>query len=224
VPQRGRAAFIRANLTPGPVPGCPGLRLYTAHPGSGLSRLEPVAPPFWAWPWPGGLALARFVLKNPGVVAGRRVLDLGAGSGLVGLAAARAGAAAVRAADIDRFARAAVRENAALNGLRLATTGADLLDGPVPREAVILAGDVVYDLALACRVHAFLRTAAAAGRQVYLGDIGRPSMPREGMERVAVFPVRDVGDTEKTPPREGGVYRILPGQEGDQRPVGSIES
>lgn len=206
MPRRDRRAFIRENLQVSEVPGCPGVRLYVARPESGLSRLESVAAPYWAWPWPGGLALARHLVERPETVAGKRVLDLGAGSGLVGIVAAMQGAASVMAADIDRNARAAARENAALNGVALRTLAADLLDGPAPGADVILAGDVFYEPDLATRALGFLRRAHDGGALVLLGDIGRPSFPAEGLVRIARYAVADVGDAEGTPPHAGGVF------------------
>lgn len=215
MPQRDRRAFIRDNLQVADVAGCPGVKLYVARPDSGLSRLESVAAPYWAWPWPGGLALARHLLECPRTVAGRRVLDLGAGSGLVGIVAALKGASEVIAADTDRNARAAVRENAALNGVRIRTVAADLLAGPAPGADldfdVILAGDVFYEPDLAARAMAFLRRTRQGGAEVLLGDIGRPSFPANGLVRVARYPVPDVGDAESAPPHAGGVYVLAGG-------------
>src|SRR5262245_12781826 len=118
--------FIRANLRLVPVPTLPEIRLYTAHPASGLCRLaslhqdesEP-SPPYWAYHWPGGVALARHILDWPGTVRGGRLLDLGAGSGIVGIAAAKSGAGRVIAAEIDRFALAALRLNADANDVEI---------------------------------------------------------------------------------------------------------
>lgn len=126
----------------------------------------------------------------------------------MGIAAALQGAAEVSASDIDRNARAAVRENAALNGVRVGTLSADLLDGPVPVPGigVILAGDIFYEETLAARALGFLRRAHDEGILVLLADIGRSTFPRDGLRRVACYEVTDVGDTETTPPHQGGVH------------------
>src|SRR5690349_7151761 len=122
--------FIRANLRLEPAPGLPEILLYRAHAQSGLSRIAGGAPPYWAHTWAGGTALARHILDHPDTVQGRNVLDLGTGAGLVAIAAARAGAASVTAADIDPNAIAATKLNAEANGVSIATLEADLLDGP----------------------------------------------------------------------------------------------
>lgn len=203
------AAFIRQNLIPAPVRGCAGVRLYTAHERSGLSLLDLDEAPYWAWPWPGGIALARHILAHPEIVAGASVLDLGAGSGLVGIAAAKAGAARVLAAEIEPHARTAIGLNAALNGVRLQITSEDfLVSGRLPGADIVLAGDLFYTPDLAALSLEFLHRARAGGRGVLLGDIGRPSLPRQGLRRIASYPVRDVGDHEKTPPETGGVYGL----------------
>ena len=200
--------FIRDRLTPAAVPGCSGLRLYTAHERSGLALLELGGAPYWAWPWPGGIALARHLLAHPDLVRGRRVLDLGAGSGLVGIAAARAGAAEVAAAEIEPHARTAIALNAALNGVEIALCPGDLLGRDPPAADLVLAGDVFYEADLAAAALDFLRRAKAGGARVLLGDVGRPSLPRSGLRRIACYRVRDVGDGPAEPLREGGVYEL----------------
>lgn len=156
----------------------------------------------------GGIALARHVLDHPQLVRGARVLDLGAGSGLVGIAASMAGAAHVQAADVDPYARAAIRLNGALNGTPVTPLSRDLLPAPPPEADVILAGDLFYTPELATAALRFLRQARQGGIRVLLGDIGRPSLPLEGLRKCACIPVRDVGDSEKTPPRGGGVFEL----------------
>ena len=126
-------------------------------------------PPFWAFAWPGGQALARHILDTPSSFAGRRILDIGAGSGIASIAAARAGARAVFAADIDPFAEAAIKANAALNGVEIATTTRDILGEAIDADIVLIA-DLVYEPALATRVAAFLEAAARAGTPVLLAD------------------------------------------------------
>ena len=126
--------------------------------------------PYWAVPWPGGQLLARLVLDRPALVAGRSVLDVGSGGGLVAVAAALAGAAAVRGADVDPRARAATRLAARANGVEVATTGEDLLDGSGAPADVVLVGDLLYDARVAPRVVAFAERAAARGALVLVGD------------------------------------------------------
>jgi predicted nicotinamide N-methyase len=134
-------------------------------------------PPFWAFTWPGGQALARHVLDHPDLVTGRTVFDLASGSGLVAIAAAKAGAATVTANDIDRFAGAAITLNAEANGLTLAHILADTLDGDACGAEVVLAGDVFYDQPMAERVLPFLARAQARGADVLVGDPGRAHLP-----------------------------------------------
>ncbi len=143
-------------------------------------------PPFWAFAWLGGQALARYVLDHPDEVAGKRVLDLASGSGLVALAAARAGAAQVTAVDVDPHSADAVALNAGLNDLAVEFVLADLLDGPPPDADVILAGDVCYDRDMTPRVLAWLER--FSGR-VLLGDPGRAYLPQTGFIEVGSYDV-----------------------------------
>ena len=174
------------------MPGIPGIRLHLASPSSGLGRLAGRSP-YWAYPWAGGLALARHLLTAADLVAGRRVLDLGAGSGLVAIAAARAGAGAVLASDIDPYARAASALNAAANGVTLAAILGDLTNGPAPEVDLILAGDAFYDRTVAARVTAFLDRCIASGVQALVGDPGRAFLPRERLRHIADYAVSDFG-------------------------------
>jgi predicted nicotinamide N-methyase len=171
------------------------------HTGAGSE------PPFWAAAWPGGQALARYVLDHPDVVAGRTVLDLGAGSGLVAVAAAMAGARTVIASDVDPYGRTATLVNAEDNGVGpvLAVIG-DLLDGSPDGDLdVLLAGDVCYDRVMTERVLPFLGKAWLGGAAVYLGDPGRAYVPREGLIAVAEY---DVPDTEGPQQRRTTVWRL----------------
>jgi predicted nicotinamide N-methyase len=162
-------------------------------------------PPFWAAAWPGGQALARYVLDHPDVVAGRTVLDLGAGSGLVAVAAAMAGAARVIASEVDPYGRAATLVNAEDNGVGPVTVTGDLLDDEPDADVdVVLAGDVCYDRVMTERVLPFLGKAWLGGAAVFLGDPGRPYLPREGLVEAAAF---DVPDTEPSPSRATQVRR-----------------
>ncbi len=167
--------------------------------------VAPTDPPFWAAAWPGGQALARHVLDQPGVVAGRSVLDLGAGSGLVAIAAALAGAARVGASDIDPFSHTAVAVNAEANGVAPIAVLGDVLGEEPPVVDVVLAGDVCYDRVMSERVLPWLEAARARGAEVLLGDPGRPYVPVDRLERVAMF---DVPDTEGPQVRRATVWRL----------------
>ena len=181
------------------------LRFYAATPQSRLSRLADGAP-YWAWLWPGGAALIGHLAATPGLAKGRRVLDLGAGSGLVGIAAMKCGAASVLASDVDPVAREVTGMNAALNGVMLTVTG-DLLDAPPPLVDLILVGDLFYDPELAARVLPFLSRAAGQGVEVLVGDIGRDHLPALGPP-IGSYPVRDFADPPGQLPRQGRVFRI----------------
>jgi predicted nicotinamide N-methyase len=196
------AAFIRANTTLGTPPLLPEIRIYLARDAIELwERTEQQAPdqeggaqperppPFWAFPWAGGQALARYVLDQPGRVRGRAVLDFAAGSGLVGIAAARAGAAVVHASETDPLAIAAIKLNAGVNRVRLDAALGDLLDGPPPAVDLLLAGDVFYERALARRLLPWLARARAAGTEVLVGDPGRAYLPRDRCTELAAYEV-----------------------------------
>ena len=196
------SAFIRANTTLAAPPLLPEIRIYRARDaielwerteqqadapdGAGPPRLPP---PFWAFPWAGGQALARYLLDHPGRVRGRTVLDFAAGSGLVAIAAAQAGAAAVRAVETDPLAIAAIQLNAAVNRVRVDAALADLLDGPAPAVDLLLAGDVFYERAFAERLLPWLARARAAGVEVLVGDPGRAYLPRDRCTELAAYEV-----------------------------------
>lgn len=212
-----RAAFIRAHTAIAAPPLVPELRMHLATEVTPLWQATEqllqdaqLPPPFWAFAWPGGQALARYLLDNPGTVAGRRVLDLGAGSGLGAIAAARAGAAAVLAVDMDDFACAAARLNAALNGVRFEIALRDVTAGPAPEADVVIAGDVCYERAAADRIAAWLRQRAAAGITVLIGDPGRTYLPKEGLELLARYDVPTSLELEDRTLRETGVWRVQP--------------
>lgn len=169
---------------------------------------EGVEPPYWAFAWPGGQALARLVLDEPAVVAGRTVLDLAAGCGVAAIAAARAGAARVTAAEIDPLAAAAIAVNAVLNRVAVEVALGDPLQGE-PSAEVILAGDVCYERAMTSRVWPWLRAAAGRGAVVLLADPGRAYLPREGLVSFARFRVPVSRDLEDREERETTVYRVL---------------
>jgi predicted nicotinamide N-methyase len=203
--------FIRANLPLTPVPGRPDLRLHRATPASGLARLAAADParfgsPYWAYPWGGGLALALHLAAHPAVVAGRSVLDLGAGSGLVAIGAAKSGARAVTAADVDPFAAEAIALNATANGVRVAVRTGDLTAGPATGAEVVLVGDLFYEPDLARRVTAFLARCRAAGTSVLVGDPGRAYLPLERLRQIADYPVADFGDAPGQGAASGRVF------------------
>jgi predicted nicotinamide N-methyase len=174
-----------------------------------LSR-SALPPPFWAFAWPGGQALARYLLDHPEKVAGRFALDFGAGSGLVAIAAAKAGANFVLAAETDPFAAAAIAANAALNGVAVAVTTDDLTGTTDPRWEVVTAGDVCYEQPMADRVTAWLQALAKPGRLVLLGDPGRAYLPASGMCERARYCVPTSRDLEDRETRDGVVWQVLP--------------
>jgi predicted nicotinamide N-methyase len=170
--------------------------------------------PFWAFAWAGGLALARFVQEHPNEVAGLRVLDLATGSGLVAIAAARAGASTVTGADIDPFAEAAVALNARLNGVRIAFMGRDLLDDEPPDLDVVLAADTWYEGPLALRVMPWLRAAARRGSRVLVGDPGRRYLPPSGLVTLATYEVETTTRLEDRDVLRARVFTLTPAEEG----------
>jgi predicted nicotinamide N-methyase len=190
-----RAAFILANTARLRPPHVPEIELHLADEAHELwlrteEELEAIGlpPPFWAFAWAGGQGLARYVLDNPHLVAGRRVLDFAAGSGLVAIAAAKAGAAHVTACDLDPFCETAVSLNARLNGVAVDTITSDLV-GKNEDWEVVLAGDVFYEQALAERIMPWFRTLAEAGRTVLVGDPGRAYLPKTDLEKLATYQV-----------------------------------
>jgi predicted nicotinamide N-methyase len=206
-------AFITANAALTPPPLVPEIKLYLATEVVPLWRATEealveigVPPPYWAFAWAGGQALARYVLDNPVIVAGKRVLDIGAGSGLVAIAAAKAGAGSVLAADIDGFSCAAIRLNADANQCTVAVTQEDLI-GATGNWDVILVGDLFYERPLAERLMAWL---APLGVPALLGDPGRNYFPRGRVERLATYTVPTSRDLEDREIRETGVYRLVP--------------
>ena len=205
----GARQFITTNLPILPVPGIPEIRLHKAGPHSGLRHLAERDPqfgsPYWAHYWGGGLVLARYLLNRPETVAGCRVLDLGAGSGLVGIAAAKAGAADVHAADIDPYAIAAIGLNAALNDVAVQPVLADLTTGEPPAVDVVCIGDLFYEAALAKRVTAFLDRCLAQGAVVLIGDPWRAHLPASRLRLLAEYAVPDFGENAASP-RLSGVF------------------
>jgi predicted nicotinamide N-methyase len=217
----GLDRFVRAHTALAAPPLLPELTLY-------LSRAEPTLlweqterdtgdpdrpPPFWAYPWAGGIALARYLLDHPGRVAGRTVLDLASGSGLVAIAAARAGAALVTASDIDPLAAAAIAVNAAANDVAVAVWPGDLLlpgDAPPPAADVVLAGDAWYERRMAHRMLGFLDRAAAGGATALLGDPGRAYLRRDGLRELARYDVPAWPGLEDTEIKPTTVWELHP--------------
>lgn len=210
--------FVRANTAVLAPPLVPEIRLHLAAAmlpiweatEAALAELA-IQPPYWAFAWPGGQALARHLLDHPQLVAGRPVLDFAAGSGLAAIAAGRAGAAPVAANDIDPLALAAIRLNAGLNGVAVTVDGDDRLagDGDGAAHRVILAGDVCYERGLADRIWAWLRRQADHGALVLLGDPGRTYLPQHGLAALATYPVPTSLDLEDRSLRETTVWRLV---------------
>jgi predicted nicotinamide N-methyase len=215
------AVFVRCNTTITAPPLVPEIRIHLASEITPIWQATEeslargaVPPPFWAFAWAGGQALARYLLDHPDQVAGRFVLDFGAGSGLVAIAAAMTGAAFVVAADIDDFAAAAITANAALNKVAVSVTTADIVDTADPRWEVVTAGDVCYEQPMAHRVTPWLRALAASGRQVLLGDPGRTYLPTHGLCERARYTVPTSRDLEDSETRDGVVWQVLPRSDG----------
>ncbi len=207
-------AFIRANTRIAPAPGLP-IRLYTADEltpiweatEKDLAEVN-IAPPFWAFPWAGGQALAHYVLDNPETVRGKLVLDLASGSGLVAIAAALAGAAEVVANDIDPMCEAAVALNAELNGVAITYHGGNLLDGDPPDYDVILAADVFYEQTPAKMFRAMLERCHANGSLILAGDPGRTYFPRDAFRQVAEYAVETTTEIENHPVKTARVWTL----------------
>ncbi|HRO32612.1 MAG TPA: methyltransferase [Brevundimonas sp.] len=209
------AAFIVANTRLQPVPHAPEISLWLADEVTPIWRLTEeelgqmgLPPPFWAFAWAGGQALARWLLDHPHAVAGRSVLDFAAGSGLVGIAAMKAGAERVLCADIDPFCGAAVGLNAAANSVVADFTDRNLLDAPPPAVDVICAGDVCYERPMADRVLDWLHQAKAAGTRVLIGDPGRTYFPREGLTFLAEYRVPTTRELEDQEIKRSAVWAL----------------
>jgi predicted nicotinamide N-methyase len=209
------AAFIQSRTAVAPVPLVPELRLHQAtevtplwHASAAEPRCGP--PPYWAFPWAGGQAIARHLLDAPEAVRGRRVFDFASGSGLCAIAAARAGAASVVACDLDPFCAAAVRLNAAQNGVAVEFRPGDPIGDPLDGFDVVLAGDVFYEEPLASRALAWLRRLATAGKLVLAGDPGRTYSPAAGFAVRARHDVPSAGDVEARPVLATRVLQLDP--------------
>jgi len=210
------AQFVRAHTTLAPVPFVPEVRLHLADDPIELwEQTEQQGagdkpPPFWAFAWAGGQALARHLLDDPDLVDGREVLDLATGSGLVAIAAARAGASVVTANDIDPLSLAAAQANADANAQTVRCVEGDLLDTTegYAEAGVILAGDVFYSREMAARVLPFLRRAAYRGALVLVGDPGRAYLPTTGMIKRAAYDVPVLESLEDATVRHTTVWQV----------------
>jgi predicted nicotinamide N-methyase len=210
------AAFVCSQTALAAPPLVPEIRLHLATEVTPLWRAteatlatSDVPPPYWAFAWPGGQVLARYVLDHPQTVRGQRVLDFASGSGLVAIAAVRAHADVVTAADIDRHAAAAIALNAAANSAAIDIVTEDLI-GRSSGWGVVLAGDVCYEQPMAERTLAWLRTLAGTGMAVLLGDPGRTYRPRDGLLELARYQVPTSLELETRTLCETVVWRLLP--------------
>jgi len=211
-----RRAFVLEHTRLQSPPHTPELRLMLADEITPIWRMTEEAlaeiglpPPFWAFAWAGGQALARYLLDHPRIVADKAVVDFASGSGIVAIAAKRAGAARVLAADIDPFCGAALAANAEANAVDVEFTDDDLLEAPPPAWAdVILAGDICYEKPLAERVMAWLRAGRAAGATVLIGDPGRSYFPRSGLDKLAEYQVPTTRELEDMEVKKTAVWTL----------------
>jgi predicted nicotinamide N-methyase len=208
-------SFLRAHTAPARAPLAPEIALHLATEITPIWQATEdwlhrtgIAPPFWAFAWPGAQALARYVLDHPQTVAHRRVLDFAAGCGLAAIACARAGAASVEAAEIDPMAAAAIALNAAANGVSIAISTGDIV-GAACRWDLILCGDVCYEAPMTAHILPWLRGLAATA-EVWVADPGRAYLPREGMTAFARMAVPTTRELEDHISRDVTLYRLSP--------------
>jgi len=208
--------MVRANTRLRSVALVPEIRVYQASEPIGVwQRTERAAgrtgldPPFWAFAWAGGQALARYLLDHPETVKDRHVIDVASGSGLVAIAAARAGAAAVTGYDIDPLAIAAITLNAAANGVTVLAVQADILEGDGPGADVMLVADAFYERELARRVTRFLARGQARGAGVLVGDFGRAYLPRDRLAPLAAYDVPGLSALEDSDVKRTTVWGPL---------------
>lgn len=209
--------FIRENTRLRPIPHVPEISLFVADEAVPLwQKTEEelgemgLPPPFWAFAWAGGQALARYVLDHPEIVRGRRVLDLASGSGLVAIAAMKAGAASAVANDIDRFAMPAIALNAAANGVALECETLDRLDPEAAHEpfGTVLAGDIFYERDTAARALDFLQRMKRDGARILVGDPGRSYLPKDKMTVLAAYEVPVIRDLEDAEIKRAKVWTL----------------
>jgi predicted nicotinamide N-methyase len=209
------AAFIRRETRVKPVPHAEEIRLHLADEAMSLwTKTEEelgelgLAPPFWAFAWAGGQGLARYVLDTPELVAGKNVLDFACGSGLVGIAAMKAGAQSCHGVDIDPVATTAARLNAALNNVDLSLEVADITASELPEYDLVFCGDVFYDKAMAEKVLGFVDRLLEKNIEVIVGDPGRSYLPAPRLTELAAYSVPVVGQLEDNEIKRTRVFRV----------------
>ncbi|WP_282607537.1 methyltransferase [Pelagibius sp. Alg239-R121] len=207
--------FVRANTALLTAPLIPEIRLFLASEISPIWQAteeelaaKNLPPPFWAFAWAGGQALARYLLDHPAKVSGKRVLDFASGSGLQAIAAMQSGASRVEAVDIDRFAVAALCLNAKENGVKIDVALEDYIGRENAGWDLVLAGDVCYEEPMASRTITWLRMLAASGATVLLGDPSRSYLPKSGLERVISYAVKTTRELEDTDVRNAIVWQV----------------
>ncbi len=208
------ADFIVSHTTPSAPPACPEIGLHLAADAIALWEATEIflerpnlPPPYWAFCWAGGQALTRYLLDNPALVAGKRVLDFAAGCGASAIAAAKLGAATVDAAEIDDLAIEAITLNAALNGVAVTTLRADVV-GTLGRWDVVVAGDVCYERPMTDHIWPWLKRMAESGTLVLMADPGRAYLPKHGLTELARHTVATLLTLEDREFREVVVYRL----------------
>jgi predicted nicotinamide N-methyase len=215
---RSSRAFVLQHTRLQPVPSLGRLRLHLADDvlvlwrATQLASGDPEAPlPYWAFAWAGGIAIARYLLEHPEVVAGRDVVDFASGSGICAIAAMRAGAAEVTAIDIDPLAAGAIELNARANGVRVSVQRRDVLEAEPPDTDVILAGDCWYEASLAALVMPWLQRAHERGITVLVGDPGRRFLPTAELTKLASYEVRTTTELDDLDLKRGTVYALRDG-------------
>ncbi len=216
LPAKDPAAFIRANTLLQEPPLVPEVKLYLA------SEIVPIwqmteeelersglPPPFWAFAWAGGQALARYILDHPEVVRGKRVLDFGSGSSLIAIAAMKAGATSVVAADIDPFAVASIRLNAEVNSVSVVVANTNLVGVANGGWDIILIGDMCYERPLAESIEIWVHSLVAEGAEALIGDPGRAYLPKTGLEKIISYAVKTTRELEDTDVRNTSVWKIV---------------
>ena len=205
-------AFIRAHTVLGTAPHVPEIKLYLAseitpiwHATEAWLAENNLAPPFWAFAWPGGQALARHILDNPVLAAGKRVLDFAAGGGIAAIACALAGAARVEAAEIDPIALAAIALNAATNGVTVEPAG-NVVGTPC-RWDVVMCGDVCYEAGMTGHIMPWLQTMTRTA-EVWVADPGRTYLPKSGLIPFAHYRIDTSLELEDRTSRDVGLYRL----------------
>jgi len=214
-PIQDPTAFILKETQVKPVPHAEEILLHVADEAMDLWKKTEdelgelgLAPPFWAFAWAGGQGLARYILDNPDLVAGKRIVDFACGSGLVGIAAMKAGAGSCHAVDIDPFALEATRLNAELNKVTLSAETADITETAVPDADLVICGDVFYDRHMADKVLGFLDRLQTAGIDVLVGDPGRSYLPQDRLQELATYQVPVVGALEDNEIKRTRVFRL----------------